>query len=309
MEVNNKVMFVVNPVSGGGRTSKKWQEVEKGLKSKGYCFEVVFTEWPMQACQITSEALQNGYNHIIAVGGDGTINEVLNGFYRAVNQGERKAALSVIPMGTGSDFARILPISTSIDYIEKLLTNSQEQACDVVRASYTDWDGNPGTRYYINVADVGIGSDTVIRVNNSSKAMGGFLSFLIAFLSTVYFFKSPIFTVEVDGEIIYTGKSSMVAINNGKYFGGGMMIAPRAQIDDGYIDVTILEDMHAIEFLMALPSVYKGNHLSHPKIRLARGKEVNIKSSRKVSLEVDGESPGVGDVFLQVLPADLRLLV
>ena len=309
MTTSNKIMIVVNPASGGGRTSKQWQDVERILRRKGYSFDVKFTQRQLHATQITNEALQEGYNHIIAVGGDGTINEVLNGFYQVAYEAERKPSLSIIPMGTGSDFGRVLPISTKTDYIEKLLTNSQARACDVVRATYTAWDGNPQTRYYINVADVGIGSDTVIRVNKSSKAMGGFLSFLIAFLSSVCFFKSPVFTVEVDGEIIYSGKSSMVVVNNGKYFGGGMMIAPQAEIDDGYLDVTILEDMRKSEFLMALPSVYKGKHLNHPKIKVARGREVKIQATEKISLEVDGESPGVGDVFLQILPADLKLLI
>lgn len=309
MIARNKVIFVVNPVSGGGRTRKQWQVVDSVLRDKGYGFDVKYTERPMHACQITSEALQSGYNHVIAVGGDGTINEVLNGFYQNAADGDCKAALSVIPMGTGSDFARVLSISTNVEYIEKLLTNSQVRACDVIRATYTDWNGKSATRCFINVADLGIGSETVIRVNKSNKAWGGFLSFLIAFLSSVIFFKSPDFTVEVDDEIVYTGKSSMVAINNGKYFGGGMMIAPMAEIDDGIMEVIILEDMSTLEFLAALPGVYKGNHLSNPKIRLARGRDVRILSEKKVSLEMDGESPGVGDLVLQILPADLKLLV
>ncbi len=141
MKENNKVMFVVNPVSGGGRTRKKWQAVEQRLRRKGYSFNVSFTESPLHAKQITREALQTGYDHIIAVGGDGTINEVLNGFYSPLIEEKCQAAFSVLPMGTASDFARVLPLSTQTEYIEKLLQKGQEQVCDVVCASYIDLGG------------------------------------------------------------------------------------------------------------------------------------------------------------------------
>lgn len=308
---NHKAMFVVNPVSGGGRTRKKWQTVENELRHQGYDFEVSYTEKPMHASQIVSEALQTGYNHIIAVGGDGTINEVLNGFYQVESdiRQESQTGLSVLPMGTASDFSRVLQPSTKIEYIEGLLQKRREQTCDVVRASFTDWDGKAASRYFINVADIGIGSDTVVRVNRNSKAMGGFLSFLIACLVSIYLFKNPTLTVEVDGEVLYSGPSSMVAINNGRYFGGGMMIAPYAQITDGLLDITILEGFGKTEFLKALPTVYKGKHLNHPRIRLAQGKKVHIKSQDKVYLEVDGESPGSGDVEIEILPGDIKLFI
>lgn len=309
MAENNKVMFVVNPVSGGGRTRKNWQIVEKKLRKQNFSFDVNYTKSPLHAGQITSEALQKGYNHIIAVGGDGTINEVLNGFYKTPQTGKSQAAFSVLPMGTASDFSRALQLSATPAYIKRLLGQGREQACDVVCASYIDWDGKPASRYFINVADVGIGSDTCARVNRSSKAMGGFLSFLLACLAAVFTFKNPVLTVEVDGQVLYSGKSSMVVVNNGQYFGGGMMVAPQARISDGLLDITILEDFRKSEFLKALPDVYKGKHLNHPKIRLAKGQRVKISSQEKVYLEMDGESPGIGDIEIQILPGDLKLVV
>lgn len=309
MAESNKVMFVVNPFSGAGKTRKKWQAVEHKLRQQGYGFDVSFTQSPLHAIQITREALQKGYDHIIAVGGDGTINEVLNGFYSPLTEEKCQAAFSVLPMGTASDFARVLPLSTQAEYIEKLLQKGQEQACDVVCASYIDWEGKPARRYFINVADVGIGSDTCARVNRSNKAMGGFLSFLFACLAAIFSFKNPVLTVEVDGQVLYSGKSSMVAVNNGQYFGGGMMIAPQAQISDGLLDIIVLEDFSKAEFLKALPSVYKGKHLNHPRIRLAKGSKIKIKSPDRVYLEVDGESPGIGDVAIEILPGDIKLFI
>jgi len=309
MTAGNKVIFVVNPLSGEGRTSKQWQKVERLLRKKNYCFDVQFTERSMHACQITRDALQKGYNHIIAVGGDGTINEVVNGFFQNADAINHAAALSVLPMGTGSDFARVLSVPGGAAYAEKLLIDYREQPCDVIKAEFTAWDGSPLTRYFINVADVGVGCETCIRVNKNSKVMGGFLTFLIYFLGVIFSFKSPELRIEVDGELFFTGKSSLVAINNGKYFGGGVMIAPHAQIDDGRMDVTLLKDANTLDFLLALPSTYKGNHLTHPKISLTQGRQVKISSPAKVGLEMDGETPGTGDVVFEVLPAAIKLLI
>lgn len=307
MAENDQVLFVVNPVSGGGRTRKNWQKVETRLRQKEYHFDVCFTERPHHATRIATDALLKGCTHIIAVGGDGTINEVLNGFYAAEVKDRHQAAFSVLPMGTASDFSRALQTSARFAYIETLLTDSRDIACDVGRAFYTGWDGHPAIRCFINVADVGIGSDTVARVNRNSKALGGFLSFLLAFLTSVFLFKNPHLTVEVDGSIFYAGKSSLVAVNNGQYFGGGMMIAPRALIADGLLDVTVLGDLRKTEFLKELPGVYKGKHLGHAKIHLARGKHIKILSEQKVYLEVDGESPGIGNIEFEILPGDIRL--
>lgn len=307
MAENNQALFIVNPVSGGGRTKKNWQKVEMLLRQKGYHFDVRFTERPLHATMIASEALQSGYTHIIAVGGDGTINEALNGFYAEEVKDRYQTAFSVLPMGTASDFSRVLQTSAKFAYIEKLLTECREIACDVARAFYTDWAHKPASRFFINVADIGIGSDTVARVNRNSKALGGFLSFLLAFLTSVFLFKNPELTVEVDGKLFYAGKSSLVAVNNGKYFGGGMMIAPSAEITDGLLDIAVLGDMRKTEFLKELPGVYKGKHLNHPKIHLTRGKTIKIASNQKIYLEVDGESPGTGNIEFEILPGDIRL--
>lgn len=303
------VMFVVNPVSGAGRTSRQWRHTERLLREKDYDFAVNFTRGAMHACEITRQALEQGYDHIIAVGGDGTINEVLNGFFvdeQAVNS---EAALSLLPMGTGSDFARILPVSNSTEYAERLLIGCREQLCDVIKVNFVSWEGISQIRYYINVADVGVGCETCIRVNRNNKAMGGFLSFLTCFLEVILTFKSPEFKIEVDGELFYQGKSSLIAVNNGKYFGGGVKIAPLAEIDDGRMDVTLMKDAGTLDFLLALPSAYKGNHLTNPKLMLTQGRQVRVSSSANAAIEMDGETPGFVDANFDILPAGIKLLL
>ncbi len=302
-------MFIVNPQSGAGRTYKQWQKVERLLRKKNYDFDVQSTDGTMHACQITKDALMKGYDHIIAVGGDGTINEVVNGFFQDREEITRQVFFSILPMGTGSDFARVLPLSASVDYAEKLLTDCQEKSCDVIKTSFFNWEGRPQTRYFINVADMGVGCETCIRLNNKSKAMGGFLSFLFCFLGVMVSFKSPEFKVEVDGESFYSGKSSLVAINNGQYFGGGVKIAPQASIDDGLMDILLLKDASTFDFLTTLPSAYKGKHLDHPKLKLTKGRQVKISSSVQIGLEMDGETPGTGDAVFEIVPGGIKLFV
>lgn len=309
MEKSDRVMFVVNPVSGNGRTHRRWKNVERSLRSQGFNFSVGFTEAPLHASQITAKALQKGYTHIIAVGGDGTINEVVNGFYYETGAGRKEAALSVVPMGTGSDFSRILGISGQQNYIQKLLLKGEEKPCDIIQASFTGWHGSKAIRHYINISDVGIGSETVYRVNHNSKAWGGFLSFLAAGLASIYSFKNPVLSVEVDGQEIYTGESTLAVVSNGKYFGGGFMIAPQAEINDGYLDVLVFEGLSKRECLHLLPGLYKGKHLDYPRLRIARGQEVKLTSPQTIYLEIDGESPGIGDIHFKILPSDLKLLL
>jgi diacylglycerol kinase family enzyme len=177
-----------------------------------------------------------------------------------------------------------------------------------VEAKYTGWNGQIECRYFINIADIGLGSETVIRVNRNSKLLGGFLSFLTGAVSAIISYKNYNVRVTIDGILVYSGPSSLVAVANGKYFGGGMMIAPNAEINDGLLDLIILKDFKKFELIRNLPLVYKGAHLSHPKVNCYKGKEVLIDSSEEVFLEMDGETPGRASASFRIIPSDMRII-
>ncbi|MEN6461243.1 MAG: diacylglycerol kinase family protein [Syntrophomonas sp.] len=308
-ETAGKTLFIVNPVSSNGRGLTEWNLIKKRLNDWTNNFDVRITKFAMEAVQITSEALRNGYKHIIVVGGDGTLNEVINGFYqddKVINPG---AFLSVVPAGTGCDFARMFNIKVNRDYIVRILSGGKEKTCDVARATFIGLNQEKSVRYFINAGDVGMGSETVARVNRNSKVLGGFWSFLLAALFTALTYKNRQIKVKIDEQEIYSGPCCLIAVANGQYFGGGMRIAPRASIDDGYLDVILVKNIGKIDLMSNLFRVYKGNHLTHPKIKMFRGQKINVFSRDQIYLELDGETAGQGDVEFEILPQRIKLLV
>ncbi|QGU00587.1 hypothetical protein SYNTR_1993 [Candidatus Syntrophocurvum alkaliphilum] len=306
----SKTLCVINPTSGNGRTKKTWTYIERQLKDEGFEFEAYVTKHPEEATHITRSALQNGFSNIIAVGGDGTINEVLNGFYIGDKRINNQSSLSIIPMGTASDFARYLKLSTKDKCIKNIFYHQKELYCDIVRTSFIDWTGKKNIRHFINVADVGVGSETVARVNRNSKILGGFWSFFLSALITVTTYKNRDITVLIDDQEVFSGKACIVAVGNCSFFGGGMKITPKAIFNDGLIDIVLVKDLGKLELLYNLPKVYKGTHLEHPKVDYYQGKKATILANEKdVYLEMDGETPGKGNIEFEILPSEIKLYI
>jgi YegS/Rv2252/BmrU family lipid kinase len=307
---NNRTLCIVNPTAGHKRGEQRWNLIDQALRRQDFEYDAVFTRHTLHAVQITRDALNQGYNRIVAVGGDGTLNEVVNGFFTenglVINP---DAALSLIPVGTGSDFSRIFNLDASQDRIFKLMASTASQSCDVVKTSFTDLNGGKTARYYINIGDVGIGSETCARVNCSSKVLGGFWSFLLAALYTIITYHNRNITTLIDGNETYSGPCCLIAVGNGQYFGGGMKIAPQAVVNDGLLDVVMVKNFSKLELLANLARVYQGTHSSHAKVEFHRGSRVNIITHDKAYLEVDGETVGQGDIEFEVLPAGIKIIV
>lgn len=302
---------VVNPASANGRTRKTWIKYEQALANRGIKLDVHFTSGPGDATIATGQALQNGYTRIISVGGDGTLNEVVNGFFdenqRPINP---EAGLSFIPMGTGGDFSRMFGLKSDLNTICRLLTDPQPYCCDLVLATYTDWHDAQERRFFINEADVGLGSETVYRVNRNSKALGGFASFLLAFLCTIITYRNLELVIKVDDETKYDGKTGIIVVGNGSYFGGGVKVAPDAKIDDGLLEIILAKDLKKIDLLANLTNMYKGTHLKHPLVERMIGRKVQILSQGDILFEMDGETPGHGSsVTFEIVPDAVTLLL
>lgn len=304
-----QTLCVVNPASANGRTRKAWRRIEQSLADRDVQLEVCFTGGPGEAIKITREALQNGYRRIISVGGDGTLNEVVNGFFENRQKINSEAFLSLIPMGTGGDFSRMLNLNNRIETIYRLITDPQPQCCDLVQATFTNWQNQTECRYYINEADIGIGSETVYRVNRNSKMLGGFASFLLGALYTIFTYRNRDMTIMVDDQMIYTGKTGMVVVGNGSYFGGGMKIAPHAQIDDGLLEIIVVKDLTKMDLLSNVGNIYKGTHLQHPLVERMPGRKVEVVSPEDIYFEMDGETPGYGNIIFEIMPAAINLLI
>ncbi len=302
-------LVIVNPASAGGRTGREWPRVQRCLVDAGVEFEPRITSAADDATRLTREALREGFARVVAVGGDGTLNEVVNGFFdpetrEAINP---RAVLGMLPSGTGGDFRKTAGIPVAHAAACALLARGDVRTVDAGRVDYHG-GGAPAPRWFVNIADCGLGGDVVRRVNQSRKSRGGTVTFLYHSLAALLTFGSRMVRVEVDGERI-EGPLQSVVVANGRYFGGGMLIAPEASLEDGLFDVVLCADLGMRRSLTGLPSLYRGRHIGRPGITLRRGRVVTVSplEQRPVLFDVEGEQVGRAPATLTCLPGALRL--
>jgi diacylglycerol kinase (ATP) len=302
-----KIAVVVNPASANGTTAKRWPEVASLMKQEGMDFTVYTTAGPGDATNLTRQALEDGYCVIVSVGGDGTANEVVNGFFTAEGPVREDAAVGFISMGTGGDLIKTLGIPKEPAEAVRHLNQSSHRPVDVGKVSYVNHDGEDATRFFINIAGLGLDGDTVARVNRTSKALGGFISFLWGTVVSLLLYRNQRMAISVDGKQICDEPVTLVVIGNGRWFGGGMCIAPQAEMADGLLDVVILHNLSKCALLANLPKVYKGTHLDHPKITSLRGRKVSVHSPGTALLDLDGEQPGRAPAEIELWPGALQV--
>jgi len=302
-----KIAVVVNPASANGTTGRRWPEVADALEEAGARYDYTFTEAPYHATEITARYLKDGYDLIISVGGDGTANEVINGFFKKGILINEQAAVSFMSTGTGRDLGRTIGTPAGIREAVNHLMKSTDRLVDVGKVSFTNKQGNREVRYFINVAGLGLDGDTVARVNRTSKALGGFVSFLWGTVISLLLYKNRQMKITVDDREVCDEPVTLVVIGNGCYFGGGMQIAPNAKIDDGLFDIIILRGFSKPALLANLPKVYGGKHLNHPRISSLRGKKIEVTSAEGALLDLDGEQPGSTPVEVELLPGAIKL--
>ena len=288
------MLFIINPKSGNRKTEKRWySEIEPLLTLKKIEYHYVFTEYQNHATELARAALKQGdENLIVAVGGDGTYNEVANGFFENGELINPECTFAVLPAGTGSDFIKTAGISKLLVDAVSVLESGIVQKQDVGIARYTDREGNPGLRLFINVADTGLGGDVVERVNRTTKALGGKTSFLIgAIRGIMHHHKTETKLVLDDMESqAYEYNANMTCICIGKYFGGGMMISPNSISTDGFFNVITIQDASRWRLLFNIGKIYDGTHLQMPETKEHRlCKKVEVFSEDPVFLDLEGE--------------------
>jgi diacylglycerol kinase (ATP) len=245
----------------------------------------------------------NGARRLVVVGGDGSVNEVVNG----LSPGD-DVEFAVIPRGTGWDFVRTFGIPRDLDgAIDVALTGSVREI-DLGAATYRTWAGEERRSTFANVASAGISGAIAQRANESSKALGGKVSYYWATLAVFFGWQTGELTVTVDSET-RSGRMIDAMVCNGRFLGGGMMMCPDAEPDDGFFDVLLIGDVTKRDLAFVLPKTYKGKHLPHPRLELLRGSVVTVESNGPLPLELDGEQPGTTPVRFEILPRALRLRV
>jgi diacylglycerol kinase (ATP) len=242
---------------------------------------------------------------VVAVGGDGTLNEVVNGLVRARGETE----LATIPIGTGMDFVRTHGIPTRFDDAVRTALTGRPRTVDVGRVSHLKWSGEPAERCFANVGSAGMSGAVARRANSTSKHLGGRLTFFYA-LSRVFFeWENTEVSVELDGGVTRHGRMHDVVVANGRWHAGGMHLAPEAEPDDGLFDVILVGDVNRLDFLTTAPKLYRGTYLAHPKIELLRSHSVQVDAAEHLPIELDGEQPGTTPARFEIVPGAVRVRV
>lgn len=306
MSMAEAVFAVVNPTAGSGRARAVWPAVARALKARGLDFEFELTQGPMTAESFTRQALRAGADLIVAVGGDGTVNEVLNGFFLDDVPTRPDARLLIVAAGSSSDVARGHGIPDGVAAIDMLETG-RVISIDIGRAAVTE-NGRPTTRYFLNNADVGIGG-RIARDVNRFKWAGGKPAFFAASVLALLNPRPWTGRVRLDGGEPRATSAVSVLAALGPFTGGGMAVAPGAKWDDGMFDVVTVDAMSPSELLTHFPRIYQGTHLEHPGVHLERAKEILIETIDLPAIEADGEVIGTGGAELRVLPAALQVYV
>ncbi len=309
-EGNFRTLVVANPMSANGALGRRWPELERTIASRFGRFDHRFTERKGDAAGIVRRALDDGYEMVVAMGGDGTIGEVVDGFFREGAAVNPEAVLGVLPFGTGGDFRKTIGAPKDLAEGAASLRGDATLRIDVGRLRYTREGGGEGLCHFANIASFGIGGLVDEYVNTSSKALGGRLSFAWATFRAMRVFKPQRARLRLDDRPAFELQLHNVAVANGRYFGGGMKVAPHAALDDGLFDVVTLGPMSMGDLLLRGHKIYSGTHLELPQVREERARVVEaepVERGERILLDVDGEVPGLLPARFELLPAALRL--
>lgn len=309
MTEKRKTFVVVNPNSANGQTRRVWNEIEEKIKNSIGDFNWQFTTKMGEATDITRDAIEKGYDFIVAVGGDGTNNEVINGFFDGEKQLNPDCGFGFICRGTGGDFRKTFSWSTDLDEAIERLSTGEYKRIDLGRFSYFNHNNEKCMKYFINITSFGIGGMVDYYVNNTSKALGGKLSFMMGSLRALLAYKNKKVRLKIDEQFDDELLINSVAISNGKYFGGGMMMGPDAEVDDGLFDVVIMGDLSKREVVLLSGDIYKGTHIEHPKVKTFKAKKIVAESNEEVLIDMDGEQPGKLPCVFEIVPKCLNLKI
>lgn len=298
---------VANKTAAGGRVGTQWDRIARAVTDAYGLGEVAFTERVGHGAELAEAAVRGGVTRLVVVGGDGTMNEALNG-YLAAGGGQRGAELALYPLGTGGDLARSLGLEGA-DH-DGFIRNATARAVDVGKLTVAGDDGQIITRHFLNIASAGSTGAIVDRVNRSSKRFGPKAAFVWGTLKGLSAYRNQRVRIRVDDTFEEEVLISLVAVANGRFFGGGMKIAPEATLDDGLFDLCIVGDIGVGTFVRHGPKLYRGEHGALADVRFLRGRRVELTAVENVPVlvEADGEVAGRLPATFELLPGAATVL-
>lgn len=304
----SKIAFIVNPHAGNGSTGSNWSYIEAVARDRLGHFETYMTQKPGDAVMFAKDAVAKDAGLLVCVGGDGTLNEVINGIMMHEESIRSTVTLGFIPNGTGCDFVRTLPIPQNIEHAIDAIAGGIVRTIDLGRLSFHDHRGHECGRYFHNITSFGLGGDVAQRVNRTTKALGPFISFMWATLISIFLYGKKQIRIRIDNGFEQEFTVWNVAVANGRYHGGGMWVAPDASVYDGLLNVTVIGDLTLPEVFLNLPNLYNGRIYDIDKVVTLTGKKIEAVSDQPALLDVDGEQPGMMPIVIHVVPGALKII-
>lgn len=290
-----KYALIVNLLAGNGRCRRLWPNIEGRLKDSGADYQAFFTERAGHATELARDATQSGYDVVVSVGGDGTLNEVVNGIYGT------GAALGVIPAGSGNDFCRTFAFDSK----------NPAQSCDILLRGKTQRVdvAKIDARYFINIGGAGFDAEVSNMANIwGKKHFPGYTAYVASILRVLISFSPRELTIALDGSELKL-RAWLVAVGNAQYFGGGLWVTPNADVSDGLFDVCVVSATSKLELLKVLPSVFKGEHLNHWAVKVYRASQVAISGPKELVSQADGEIIGTLPVQFSIAEQKLNVIL
>lgn len=311
------MFFIINPTAARGRAMRDWIKARKELIRLGVNVTEQLTTRPGEAVEITRQALMSDEVFLVAVGGDGTLNEVVNGFFGENDQPINPAVpIGLLPCGTGSDFHRSLGMK-KLKGACRTLAFAKTKPIDLLKVELADQNGQPISRYAINAVSFGLGGEVVSRVNSWRESLprwlGGFPRFALASLKALKTYQNrPVKVLLEDKPLLEKDVyifSNFLVVTNGQFAGSGMKFAPDAKIDDGLMDVVMTDNASRWDIIKELPKIRSGAHIQNPKVKIAQSNDVVVQSWPPMPVEIDGEVAGFTPARLTIKPAALHFIV
>ncbi|HVY46086.1 MAG TPA: diacylglycerol kinase family protein [Minicystis sp.] len=310
-------LLVVNPRSGGGRTGALFEQMRGPVEAALGAFDVALTERPRHAVDLAREAALAGRETVIAVGGDGSIHEVVNGLMQARDRGAGKTRLGVLGAGTGGDFRKSLGIEHRLDRYLAAIAGGKTRRIDVARLAYTTHAGEREAGFFVNILSVGLGGLVDRYVAEAGRTLGGTAAYFLA--SAKALLESEVGVVACTfhlGETVEQQELSTrnLALCNGRFFGSGMEVAPMAKLDDGVLEVVDLGAAPRLKFALASSRIYKGEHLKSPDVKHFRCDKAKLELlnrgvNARFLLDVDGEPLGTLPIEVELVNRALEVFV
>ena len=303
-----RLALIVNPTAGSGTAGRAAPSVQRALERHGATVTLGATERPGDATRFAREARRDGLDCTVVMGGDGTLNEVCQAYLDDRGEALAGPPLALIPSGTGGDFRKTLDLGTDLDANVEHLFACEPRPLDLGILEAHGHDGRNVTRAFVNITSFGLGGLTDRIVNAGPKWLGGKSAFFLGTLRALIAYQNAAVRVKVDGAVWLESPVVNVALANGRFFGGGMQIAPEADPSDGLLDVVALGDLTRLETVGLTQHIYAGTHLGRPQIKSTRGARVEAEAlvpGAEVLIDMDGETPGRLPLAARLAPGAL----